>query len=170
MLPHIRFHQRLQHAFLSSLRQQTRLLTYTPIPLIKQMPPRPKIDESDITEAFLKGSGPGGQKINKTSSAVQLKHLPTGIVIKSQATRSRTQNRKIARRILAEKVEQMEKGEESRVGVKTKVKQKRKASADKKKRRKYRALEEAKEKLEEEPEVKEGEKDENESRDNGPTS
>ncbi|KAH0408375.1 hypothetical protein KCU90_g21991, partial [Aureobasidium melanogenum] len=69
----------------------------------KPLPPRPTILESDITEAFLKGTGPGGQKINKTSSAVQLKHLPTGLVIKCQETRSRSQNRKIARRILAER-------------------------------------------------------------------
>ncbi|KAG9719516.1 hypothetical protein KCU59_g18006, partial [Aureobasidium melanogenum] len=61
----------------------------------KPLPPRPTILESDITEAFLKGTGPGGQKINKTSSAVQLKHLPTGLVIKCQETRSRSQNRKI---------------------------------------------------------------------------
>ncbi|RAL62312.1 hypothetical protein DID88_004878 [Monilinia fructigena] len=42
------------------------------------MPDRPApIDEADFTEVFLHGSGPGGQKINKTSSAVQLKHIPT---------------------------------------------------------------------------------------------
>jgi peptide chain release factor len=71
---------------------------------------------------------------------VQLKHLPTGIVVKSQATRSRTQNRKIARTLLAEKLEFLEKGETSRVAIKASVKQKKKASAAKKSRRKYRAL------------------------------
>ncbi|KAI9793354.1 MAG: hypothetical protein M1816_000246 [Peltula sp. TS41687] len=111
---------------------------------VKQMPPRPTIDEGDISEAFVKGSGPGGQKINKTCSAVQLIHAPTGMVIKSQATRSRTQNRKIARRILAEKLEEQEKGTESRLAVKAEVKRKRKASAGKKARRKYRRLEEEK--------------------------
>ncbi|KAI9878736.1 MAG: hypothetical protein M1830_010642 [Pleopsidium flavum] len=107
------------------------------------MPPRSTVNEADLEEAFLKGSGPGGQKINKTSSAVQLKHLPTGIVIKSQETRSRTQNRKIARRVLAEKLEVMEKGSESRVAVKGEVKRKKKASQSKKTKRKYKALEEA---------------------------
>ncbi|KAI9864572.1 MAG: hypothetical protein M1813_003061 [Trichoglossum hirsutum] len=105
---------------------------------IKQMPPRPTISEEDIEESFLKGSGPGGQKINKTSSAVQLRHIPTGLVIKSQATRSRTQNRTIARRLMAEKLEEIEKGPESRRAVKAEAAKKRKASKTKKAKRKYR--------------------------------
>jgi protein subunit release factor B len=81
---------------------------------------------------------------NKTNSAVQITHLPTGIVVKSQATRSRSQNHKIAKQILAEKIEFLQKGDESRVAKKIEVKSKRKASASKKSKRKYRALEEAK--------------------------
>jgi protein subunit release factor B len=81
---------------------------------------------------------------NKTSSAVQLKHLPTGIVIKSQHTRSRIQNRKHARLLLAEKLEEMDKGNESRSAIKTEVKRKKKASQVKKSKRKYRKLEESK--------------------------
>ncbi|KAL8721799.1 MAG: hypothetical protein Q9225_001599 [Loekoesia sp. 1 TL-2023] len=104
-----------------------------------QLPPRLVIPEEDIEESFLKGSGPGGQKINKTSSAVQLKHLPTGMVVKSQATRSRSQNRSIARRLLAEKLEEAEKGSESRAALKLEIKRKKKASKVKKARRKYRA-------------------------------
>ena len=38
--------------------------------------------ESEIEESFIKGSGPGGQSVNKSSNCVQLKHLPTGIIIK----------------------------------------------------------------------------------------
>ncbi|KAL2055063.1 hypothetical protein ABVK25_004401 [Lepraria finkii] len=115
-----------------------------------RLPPRMVIKEEDIKEAFLKGSGPGGQKINKTSSAVQLKHIPTGTVIKSQATRSRSQNRKIARRIIAEKIEEAEKGPESRVALKAGIKSKKKASKSKKAKRKYRALQEEKDDQEEE--------------------
>ena len=74
---------------------------------------------------------------NKTSSAVQLKHLPTGIVVKSQATRSRTQNRSIARKLLAEKLEHMEKGPESRVALKIDIKARKKANKRKKAKRKY---------------------------------
>lgn len=115
---------------------------------VKQLPPRPKLEDKDITGSYLKGSGPGGQKINKTNSAVQLIHKPTGIVVKSQATRSRSQNQKIAREILAAKVEELEKGEQSRAAIKDALMRKRKASSTKKRRRKYRALEEAKQKRE----------------------
>ncbi|KXH39003.1 RF-1 domain-containing protein [Colletotrichum salicis] len=111
-----------------------------------QMPPRPKPPpDSDIEESYLKGSGPGGQKINKTSSAVQLKHIPTGIVVKSQATRSRSQNRKIAREILAEKIDNLQNGDQSRAAIVGDVKRKKAASASKKSKRKYRQLEEEKE-------------------------
>lgn len=109
-----------------------------------QLPPRPSIAEEETFKRYLKGSGPGGQKINKTSSAVQLTHLPTGIVVKSQATRSRTQNESIARRILAEKVEVLEKGSESRVEKKRERASQKKRSAEKKSRRKYRKLAEEK--------------------------
>lgn len=102
------------------------------------------IPEGDLIESFLKGSGPGGQKINKTSSAVQLKHIPSGIVVKSQETRSREQNRRTARRILGEKLEDIEKGPQSRTALRTEKARKKKASADKKARRKYRKLEDGK--------------------------
>ena len=108
----------------------------------KPLPPRQVIAETDLLESFLKGSGPGGQKINKTSSAVQLKHIPTGLVVKSQATRSRDQNRKIARRLLADRLEEIEKGNESRTALKAEEAKKKKASATKKTRRKYKRLDE----------------------------
>lgn len=114
-----------------------------------QMPPRPRPPpDHEITEAYLKGSGPGGQKINKTNSAVQLRHLPTGIVVKCQATRSRTENRAIARQLLADRLDALHGGSESRTAVVGAVRRKKAASAAKKKRRKYRKLEEDKEKLE----------------------
>ena len=72
-----------------------------------------------------------------------MKHIPTGLVLKVQATRSRTQNRKIARQMLAERVEELEKGNESRVAVVRESKRKKKSSAVKKSKRKYRRLEEA---------------------------
>lgn len=107
------------------------------------LPPRRVIPETDMEEKFLHGSGPGGQKINKTSSAVQIKHLPTGIVVKCQHTRSRPQNRKIARQLLAEKLDDIEKGDESRSAIKQARASKKKASATKKSRRKYKKLDEA---------------------------
>lgn len=60
----------------------------------------PKLEENDLQEQFVKGSGPGGQATNKTSNAIVLKHKPTGLVVKCHETRSLNQNRKIARKIL----------------------------------------------------------------------
>jgi protein subunit release factor B len=71
------------------------------------------IRESDLVEKFIHGGGRGGQKINKTSSCVYLKHLPTGIEVKCQAERSQLLNRFLARRILAEKIERRVLGEQS---------------------------------------------------------
>ncbi|KAI0810624.1 RF-1 domain-containing protein [Xylaria sp. FL0064] len=111
----------------------------------KNLPPRPKPPpEEEIEESFLKGSGPGGQKINKTNSAVQLKHIPTGLVVKCQETRSRSRNRTIARRLLADKLDDIARGDESRSAVVGEVKRKKKASSAKKSRRKYRKLDEEK--------------------------
>ncbi|KAK3952132.1 RF-1 domain-containing protein [Pseudoneurospora amorphoporcata] len=109
-----------------------------------QMPPRPKLPEDELEEVYLKGSGPGGQKINKTNSAVQLRHIPTNIVIKCQETRSRTQNRKLAREILAAKVDFHLNGDKSRVAIVGNVKKKKADSKAKKARRKYKKLEEEK--------------------------
>lgn len=67
------------------------------------------IQEADLDEKFIKGSGAGGQKINKTSSCVYLIHKPSGIEVKCQQTRSQSLNRFYARRELCEKLaEQME--------------------------------------------------------------
>lgn len=64
------------------------------------------VKEEDLVEKFILGSGSGGQKINKTSSCVYLKHLPTGIEVKCQRDRSRELNRLLARRELCEKLEE----------------------------------------------------------------
>lgn len=61
--------------------------------------------ESDFKESFVKGAGAGGQKINKTSSAVWIKHIPTGLEVKCQESRQQSLNRFLARRMLVEKLE-----------------------------------------------------------------
>lgn len=81
---------------------------------------------------------------NKTNSAVQLRHIPTGIVVKSQATRSRTQNRAIARALLAARLDELHNGAASRTAVVAADKVKRATNAAKKARRKYRKLAESK--------------------------
>jgi protein subunit release factor B len=63
------------------------------------------IREEDLVEKFILGSGPGGQKLNKTASCVYLKHLPTGCEVKCQATRSRALNRLRARSDLCDLIE-----------------------------------------------------------------
>ncbi len=64
------------------------------------------IKHEDLIEKFILGSGKGGQKINKTSSCVYLKHLPTSIEIKCQRDRSREMNRYYARKELCDRIEE----------------------------------------------------------------
>lgn len=70
------------------------------------------INEDDIIESFIRSSGKGGQKINKAETCVYLKHIPTGIEVKCQKTRSQGLNRYYARQILCDKVESLIKGKE----------------------------------------------------------
>ncbi len=71
------------------------------------------ITEENLLEKFVRGSGSGGQKINKTSSCVFLKHLPSGVCIKCQMDRSRELNRFLARRELCEQLEHIRDGKAS---------------------------------------------------------
>jgi peptide chain release factor len=71
------------------------------------------IDPADLLEKFVRGSGAGGQKINKTSNCVFLKHLPTGIAIKCQMERSREMNRFLARRELCDQIDAIANGKAS---------------------------------------------------------
>jgi protein subunit release factor B len=68
------------------------------------------IREEDLLEKFVRGSGSGGQKINKTSNCVFLKHLPTGVCIKCQIDRSREMNRFLARRELCDQLDAIRQG------------------------------------------------------------
>jgi len=62
--------------------------------------------ETDLEESFVLAGGSGGQKVNKTASAVQLLHVPTGIMVKCAEGRSQHLNRLKARERLCEKVEE----------------------------------------------------------------
>jgi len=88
------------------------------------------ISENDIEETFVRSSGPGGQKVNKTSSCVHLFHLPTGLAVKCQRERSQSLNRYLARKLLLDKIERSQKGfiEEEKEKIEKIRRQKRKRS------------------------------------------
>jgi len=71
------------------------------------------IREADLEERFIKGSGAGGQKINKTSSCVWLRHRPSGLEVKCQWERSQALNRFLARRELCDQLEAKQLGKAS---------------------------------------------------------
>jgi len=62
------------------------------------------VREEDIVEKFVRSRGPGGQNVNKTSTCVYLKHVPTGIEVKCKNERSQSQNRYLARKLLLKKI------------------------------------------------------------------
>jgi len=68
------------------------------------------VREEEFRETFIRSSGPGGQKVNKTSSCVYLVHLPTGLSVKCQQERSQTLNRFLARRLLLDRIERLRTG------------------------------------------------------------
>ena len=63
------------------------------------------IAESDLAESFARSGGPGGQNVNKVSTAVTLRHLPTGLSVTVQDSRSQALNRKLARERLLDAIE-----------------------------------------------------------------
>ena len=69
--------------------------------------------EKDIEEKFVRSGGPGGQRVNKTSSCVQLTHRPSGLTVKMQKSRTQRLNRYYARRRLCEMLENKLLGKES---------------------------------------------------------
>ena len=91
------------------------------------------IKESEIEENFIRCSGHGGQKINKASTGVYLKHIPTGIEVKCTKERSLGLNRFFARRILVEKFKELK-------GIPTE-KQKKIEKIRKRKQKKYKKRE-----------------------------
>jgi protein subunit release factor B len=94
------------------------------------------VKEDDIEENFIRSSGPGGQKTNKTSSCVCLHHIPTDITVKCQKERSQPLNRFFARRILLDQIERKQTGfvqeEQKRIEKIRNQKRKRKKRAKEK--------------------------------------
>jgi protein subunit release factor B len=68
------------------------------------------VREVDIEESFVRSGGHGGQNVNKTSTCVMLVHRPTGVQVKCQSTRQQALNRFLARRVLLDKIEKLQRG------------------------------------------------------------
>jgi protein subunit release factor B len=68
------------------------------------------VQETDIEESFVRSGGHGGQNVNKSSTCVMLLHRPTGLQVKCQSTRQQGLNRFLARRLLLDKIEKLQKG------------------------------------------------------------
>lgn len=94
------------------------------------------IDKPDIEEKFIKSSGKGGQKVNKSSSAVFLRHIPTQLTVKYGKTRSQHLNRYKALKLLIEKYEKLKFGKDSKELEKIKKIQKQKKKRKKRARQK----------------------------------
>ena len=103
-------------------------MTPATIAKIRELMAEASVFEEDIEESFILGGGPGGQKTNKTSNVVRLKHEPSGLNIRFGETRSREDNRWLARRALAEAILERE----------NKRKSARQQAAEKKRRQKRR--------------------------------
>ncbi|KAJ2805638.1 hypothetical protein H4R20_002009 [Coemansia guatemalensis] len=95
------------------------------------------LQEADIEERHVRGWGNGGQKLNKTSSCVQLLHKPTNTTVVCQDTRSLQQNRKIAYKRLKEKLDLQINGSQSKIGKKIEKLRARKHKQRQRAKKKY---------------------------------
>ncbi len=116
------------------------LCAYTPLMItqekwekLQERMDKLNISEADLSEQFIRASGSGGQKVNKTSSCVQLRHAPSGIEVKCQSSRLQGSNRFFARRDLCDKLEAQ------LLGIKSKKQQEQEKVRRQKRRRSRRA-------------------------------
>lgn len=116
------------------------MLTPSTICRIKELMREASVFEEDIEETFILGSGPGGQKTNKTSNVVRLKHAPSGFQIRFGETRSREDNRWLARRALAERI--LERDDKRKSAKRQEAEKKRRQKRRRSRRQKQRMLDE----------------------------
>ncbi|XP_023319833.1 probable peptide chain release factor C12orf65, mitochondrial [Eurytemora carolleeae] len=100
----------------------------------------PVIQEKDLEEKFVRGWGPGGQAVNTTSNAVFLRHIPSGLFVKCHESRSLENNRKIARKHLITKLDNLVNGLDSVENRQKAIDSAKKERKKEKSRRKYQQL------------------------------
>ena len=86
-----------------------------------------RLDAADFEEKFSRSSGPGGQHVNKVSTAVQLRHVPTGVSVTVQDTRSQSWNRQLAWDRLLDAIQR--KRDEERAKLRAEKEKKRRQNA-----------------------------------------
>ena len=108
------------------------------IEAIRKLMAEASVYEDDLEESFILGGGPGGQKTNKTSSVVRLSHEPSGVAVKVGESRSREDNRWLARRMLAETI--LEREHKRKSGARQKAEKIRRQKRRRSRRQKQKML------------------------------
>jgi len=98
-----------------------------------------RLDAADFEEKFARSSGPGGQHVNKVSTAVQLRHVPTGVAVNVQDSRSQAMNRQLAWTRLLDTIEQQRR--EERAARRAEIEKKRRQNSKRPRGVKERILE-----------------------------
>ncbi len=98
-----------------------------------------RLDAADFEEKFARSSGPGGQHVNKVSTAVQLRHVPTGVAVNVQDSRSQAMNRQLAWTRLLDAIEQQRR--EERAARRAEIEKKRRQNSKRPRGVKERILE-----------------------------
>ena len=98
-----------------------------------------RLEAADFEERFSRSSGPGGQHVNKVSTAVQLRHVPTGVSVTVQDTRSQSMNRQLAWERLLDTIERTRR--EERAARRSEIEKKRRQNSKRPRGVKERILE-----------------------------